>query len=88
MQASKRVRRSVVLPRQLVEQASGLAHRDLRGNFNRLVTVALEEFTRRRKAETFERAMAEMAHDPAIRTESAAIQRQFAAADADGISDD
>ena len=88
MQAPKRIRRSVVLPRRLVEQASTLAPLELRGNFNRLVRVALEEFAGRRRAQAFERAMAEMARDPAIRAQCAAIQRQFAATEADGINDD
>jgi hypothetical protein len=84
----KTVRRSVALSRQLVEEASALAPQDLRQNFNRLVTVALQEFAARQTAQTFEEAMARMATDPAIRAECAAIGRDFAIAEADGLKDD
>ncbi len=84
----KTIRRSVALSRQLVEEVSALAPRDLRENFNRLVTVALQEFVARQTARTFEEAMAQMAADPAIRTECAAIGRDFAIAEADGLKDD
>lgn len=79
------VRRSVALPRQLVEEASALAPPHLRQNLNRLVTVALQEFAARQKALEFEQAMAEMARDPAIRSECAAISEAFRTADADGL---
>ena len=84
----KTVRRSVALSRQLVEEASALAPQDLRQNFNRLVTVALQEFAARQTARTFEEAMAQMAADPAIRAECAAICHDFAIAEADGLKDD
>jgi hypothetical protein len=51
------------------------------------VTVALEEFTRSQKARAFEDAMAKMGADQAIRAECAAIAREFAAAEADGLRD-
>lgn len=84
----KTIRRSVALSRQLVEEMSALAPPDLRENFNRLVTVALQEFVARQTARTFEEAMAQMAADPAIRTECAAIARDFAIAEADGLKND
>jgi len=84
----KTVRRSVALSRQLVEEVSALAPQDLRQNFNRLVTVALQEFAARQTARTFEEAMAHMAADPAIRAECAAICSDFATAEADGLKDD
>jgi len=84
----KAVRRSVALSRQLVEQVSALAPPDLRQNFNRLVTVALQEFAARQTAHTFEEAMAHMAADPTIRAECAAIGRDFAVAETDGRKDD
>ncbi len=59
--------------------------KDLKGNLNRLVTTALREFAARRKKEAFARAVAEMAADPAVQTECAAIARDFAPAEADGI---
>ena len=69
----KTVRRSVALPRQLVEAASAVAPPELAQNLNRLVTVALQEFAARRKARAFEEAMAQMAADPAIRAECSAL---------------
>jgi hypothetical protein len=85
---SKTIRRSVALSRQLVEEVSALAPRDLRENFNRLVAVALQEFAARQTLRTFEEAMAQMAADPTIRAECAAIDRNFAIAEADGLKDD
>jgi hypothetical protein len=84
----KTIRRSVALSRELVQEVSALAPRDLRQNFNRLVAVALKEFAARQTARTFEEAMAEMAADPAIRAECAAIGKDFAMTDADGLGDD
>jgi len=84
----KTVRRSVALPRQLVEEVTALAPQDLRQNFNRLVAVALQEFAARQTARTFEEAMAQMAADPATRSECAAISRDFATTEADGLKDD
>lgn len=86
--SGKTVRRSVALSRHLVEEVSALAPKDLRQNFNRLVTVALQEFVARQTAQSFEEAMARMAADPAIRAECAAIGRDFAIAEADGLKDD
>jgi hypothetical protein len=82
------VRRSVALPRTLVDEVVAAAPPDMRGNMNRLVTVALREFVARRKASAFRRAMAEMASDPAIQSENTAIAREFAPAESDGLCDD
>lgn len=82
------MRRSVALPRCLVEEATTFASPDLQQNMNRLVTVALREFVARRKTRAFRRAMAAMAADPAIQAENAAIAREFAAAESDGLSPD
>ena len=84
----KTVRRSVALPRQLIEAASAVAPPELGQNLNRLVTVALQEFVARRKAREFEEAVAQMAADPAIRSECAAIERDFGIAEADGLRND
>lgn len=82
---SRTIRRSVALPRQLVEEASALAPPHLRQNLNRLVTVALQEFAARQRAREFEEAIARMARDPAIRAECAAISTAFQSAEADGL---
>ncbi|MBI4487590.1 MAG: hypothetical protein HY694_00770 [Deltaproteobacteria bacterium] len=82
------VRRSVALPRQLVEDVSTVAPPELRQNLNRLVTVALQEFAAKRKERAFEEAMSQMAADPAIQAECAAISREFTAAETDGLKND
>ena len=86
--SSNTVRRSVALPRRLVEEVTALAPPELRQNLNRLVTVALKEFADRQKALEFEKLMAEMASDPGIRSENAAIAREFATAEMDGLKND
>jgi len=78
-------RRSGALPGSLGEEVSALAPAELRGNWNRLVIVALQEYAARQRALAFESQMAAMATDPAIQTECAAIAREFSAADLDGL---
>jgi hypothetical protein len=82
---AKTVRRSVALPRRVVEEVTAVAPGELKGNLNRLVTVALEEFTRSQKARAFEEAMARMGADPAIQSECGAIAKEFASTEADGL---
>jgi len=84
----KTVRRSVALPRNLIDEATAVAPPELGQNLDRLVTVALQEFAAKRKTRTFEEAMAQMAGDPAIRSECAAIVRDFSVAEADGLPRD
>jgi hypothetical protein len=83
----KSLRRSFVLPRLLVEDALSIAPEELRNNMNRLVISALQEYVKRRKEEAFEKAMATMAHDPALRKESEAIRDAFLCTEADGLSE-
>ena len=82
---TRTVRRSVALPRPLVEEAAKLAPKHLRENLNRLVIVSLEEYVKRRRMEAFQEAVAQMAADPAIRSECAAIACDFAATESDGL---
>lgn len=84
----KTIRRSVALPRQLIDEVRKAAPPELKQNLNRLVTVALREFAAKRKEDAFEEAMAQMAADPAIQGECAAISRDFAIAEADGLKND
>jgi hypothetical protein len=84
----KTIRRSVALPRQLINEASAVAPPELRQNLNRLVTVALQEFAARRRERAFEQAIAQMAADPAIQAECAAITKDFSITEADGIKRD
>ncbi|MEK7404843.1 MAG: hypothetical protein AAB225_07020 [Acidobacteriota bacterium] len=84
----KVIRRSVALPRQLVEEVRSAAPPEIKDNFNRIVIGALRQFAASRKARAFEEAMERMAADPAIRKECGAIAREFAGADMDGLSND
>jgi hypothetical protein len=50
--------------------------------------VALQDFVTQRKKQSFEESMAQMAADPAIRTECAILAKEFAIADPDGLKND
>ncbi len=80
------VRRSVALPRGLVEAATRAASPALRSNMNRLVIVALQEFVASRREQEFAEAMQEMAADPAIRRVTKEVDRAFRKAEMDGLS--
>ena len=79
------VRRSVALPRDLVETAQSAAKGELRENFNRLVRTALEEFIERRERLEFDRAMARMAKDPDIQKANRQFSRDFEETESDGL---
>jgi hypothetical protein len=82
------VRRSVALPKSLVDEVTALAPPEARKNLNRLVTVALRDYAARQKAHAFAEAMARMASDPAIRNEDASISVEFRVCESDGLKDD
>jgi hypothetical protein len=86
--STRTVRRSIALPRELVQEVEATAPSNLKGNFNRLVSVALQRFASQRKAEAFEEAMSRMATDPSIRAECTAISKEFLAAESDGLKND
>ena len=81
----KTVRRSVALPRRLVEEVICLAPADAGRNWNRLVITALEEYAARQKRVKLEQAMAAMAEDPAIRSEMRSIDKLFCKMEPDGL---
>jgi hypothetical protein len=81
----KTVRRSVALPRRLVEEISLLAPPDAAKNWNRLVVLALEEYAERHRRAKFDQAMADMAADPAIQAETKSINRLFKKTERDGL---
>jgi hypothetical protein len=85
---SATVRRSVALPKELIDEVQTVAPVELRDNLNRLVIVALQDFAARQKAHAFEEAMAQMAADKQLQEESRAINGEFATAEADGLTDD
>jgi hypothetical protein len=86
--STQTIRRSVALSRELVQEVETFAPSDLKGNFNRLVSVALQKFASQRKAEAFEEAMARMAADPSIKVECTAISREFVQTENDGLKND
>ena len=81
------VRRSIALPRTLVDEVANIAPAPLRDNFNRLVSTALREYIEFHRTKAFERAMQEMAADPQIQAECHAINREFAQFESDGLED-
>ena len=84
----KAVRRSVALPRSLVQELSAIAPAELRGNWNRLVIVALQEYAASCRDLTFELQMASMAADPEVQSECQLIAKEFSVADLDGLRRD
>ena len=86
--STRTIRRSIALPRELVQEVEAIAPSNLKGNFNRLVSVALQRFASQRKAEAFEEAMSRMAADPSIRAECAAISKEFFPTESDGLKND
>lgn len=82
------VRRSVALPESLATEAMSVAPAGSEKNFNQVVLLALSEFVANRKKEAFAQIMERMAADPAIIAECAAINRDFAEAETDGLPDD
>lgn len=82
------VRRSVALPKELIDEVQTVAPVELRDNLNRLVIVALQDFAAKQKAHAFEEAMAQMATDEQLQEESRTINEEFVVAEADGLADD
>ena len=82
------LRRSVALPTALIGELDSVAPPELRANFNRLVILSLREYVARRRRQEFDSAVAAMAEDPQVQAECAAITRDFAAAEMDGLGND
>ena len=82
------LRRSVALPRALIGELNAVAPPELRTNLNRLVILSLQEYVSRRRRQEFASAVAAMAEDPQVQAECAAIARDFAAAEMDGLGND
>lgn len=82
------LRRSVALPTALIGELNSVAPPELRANFNRLVILSLREYVSRRRRQKFDSAVAAMAEDPQVQAECAAIARDFAATEMDGLGND
>lgn len=79
------VRRSVVLPRTLVDEALSEAPAELRGNWNRLMRTALEHYRDQLRERRIDREMIEMGKDPEMLAECRRINTEFAGTDTDGV---
>jgi hypothetical protein len=75
----------VALPSALIGELDSVAPPELRTNLNRMVILSLQEYISRRRRQEFDRAVAAMAEDPQIQAECAAIARDFAATEMDGL---
>jgi hypothetical protein len=82
------LRRSVALPTALIGELDSVAPPEFRANFNRLVILSLREYVARRRRQEFDSAVAAMAEDPQVQAECAAIARDFAATEMDGLGND
>jgi metal-responsive CopG/Arc/MetJ family transcriptional regulator len=82
------LRRSVALPSALIGELDSVAPPELRTNLNRLVILFLQEYVSRRRRQEFESAVAAMAEDPQVQAQCAAIARDFAATEVDGLRND
>jgi hypothetical protein len=82
---SATLRRSVALPSALINELKSVAPPELRSNLNRLVILSLQEYVSRRRRQEFENAVAAMAEDPEIKAQCAAIAKDFAATEMDGL---
>jgi len=81
------IRRSVALPKSLVNEAMAMAPDEPKKNFNRVVVLALSEFIASRKREAFAKSMEMMAADAAVVSECSVIQRAFMPTETDGLAD-
>ena len=82
------LRRSVALPSALIGELNSVAPPELRTNLNRLVIISLQEYISRRRRQEFDSAVAAMAEDPQVQAECAAIARDFATTEMDGLGND
>jgi hypothetical protein len=79
------IRRSVALPRQLVDDVLACAPPEFAHNLNQLVAASLREYIAVRKARAFDEAMSQMAADPEIQAASSSITAEFSFANMDGL---
>jgi metal-responsive CopG/Arc/MetJ family transcriptional regulator len=82
------IRRSVALPSTLIGELNSVAPPELRTNLNRLVILSLQEYVSRRRRQEFDNAVAAMAKDPQVQAECAAIAKDFATTEMDGLRND
>lgn len=87
-QTTPKVRRSVSLPPDLVRQAMEAAPPEHATSFNRVVVAALHSYVAQQRQRELESALWQMADDESVVRECRAINREFAAAEYDGLDDE
>jgi hypothetical protein len=80
------IRRSVALPRGLVDDLIRTAPAELKSNLNRLVIAALQDFIKAQEKRAFDEAMARMSADPSAQAEIRSIESEFRPTEFDGLS--
>lgn len=85
MKTRAKIHRSFLIDSELVSEARRLVPRELSGNLNRIISMALQEYVAKLQWESFEREMARMAADRSLRGESTRITEAFRRAEADGL---
>jgi len=79
------LRRSFAIPRNVMEDAQSVSPREIKQNLNRIVVVALKNYSEMMKNREFEKAMEEMAADPEIKYEVSAISKGLEHTENDGL---
>lgn len=82
---NKTVRRSVVLPVDLLKKVTAHLPLEYKNNFNGMIKVTLQYFLAGQSQEDFKRSIQEMSRDPSIIKECQSISKEFAIADSDGL---
>lgn len=81
----KTVRRSFALPSKLIDEVRMVSSKEEAANLNKLVTIALQEYVNNKKKREFEKSVLAMGRDPEILKECAAIGKEFARTEMDGL---
>ena len=79
------VRRSVALPKTLVQEAVAASPPELRGNWNRLMRTALERYVDELRERHIDEQILEMGKDPHVLADCRRMNAEFAQTDADGL---
>lgn len=84
LRKTKPLHRSFSLNAELVAEALRVMPRELSGNLNRMMNVALAELVQKYKTMKLEAEMARMAADAALSRESKRISREFSDTESEG----
>jgi len=81
-----KIRRSISIPSILFQEVIASAPKELKDNFNQLVTLALEMFASIEKRKNFQKEMELMGKDAQILAESSKINNAFLETELDGLT--